>query len=109
MTHHDLLRGINAYPVSLHALRRAALRRGLDLTEEATSESIGSRAYRLAEADIKVWLSWAPNVAQGGQSYSFSAEERRQLRAQARQTYAELGEDDDMAGGVNYGYKGSRL
>lgn len=103
----DALRGINAYPVPLRAITARAERRGLCLDTEATQDVLGSREYRLAEADMLVWLSCAPNVSQGGQSYSFSEYERKQYRNAAFAVYDELGEP--FQSGVTYGYKGSRL
>ena len=54
--------------------------------------------------------SRAPNVGQGGQSYNFTDEQRRDFRNRAKAIYDDLGEvaDGDSAG-IRYGYKGSRV
>lgn len=56
-----------------------------------------------------MWLSLAPNVTQGGQSYSFSDEQRLQFRNQANSLYKEFAADDSATPKPVYGYKGSRL
>ncbi len=103
----DALKGVNAYPIPLRTLIETAEQRGLTLTDEASKEVLAGRAYRLARADLLLWLSIAPNITQGGQSYSFTDEQRQQLRNQAQAVYDEL--DEGAAMKPVYGYKGSRL
>lgn len=104
----ESLKGINAYPIPMRALVMAATERGLDLTKDATQEVFAGKAYNLAVADLLMWLTIAPDVSQGGQSYGFTDEQRRQLRSKAFGLYGKFGEDTS-AHGVVYGYKGSRL
>lgn len=106
----DLLKSANAYPVPPRTLIEVSLRRGLPMEDEATTEIAQSAAYNLAKADILMWLSRAPNISQGGQSYSFSEDERTQLRKEAAALYKEYGEDGEEEKHVTvYGYKGSSL
>lgn len=107
MTTLEALKGINSYPIPLRTLQEVAERRGLDLDAAATIEVIQSRDYRLAYADLLMWLSFAPQVTQGGQSYSFTDEQRLQFRNRASELYEEL--EEENAPKVRYGYKGSRL
>lgn len=103
----ESLRGVNAYPIPLRTIEEVAKRRGVDLTDETSVTLLTSREFRLSEADLLLWLSYAPNVSQGGQSYNFSDEQRARMRARAQQIYDELEE-----GGIPkniYGYKGKRL
>ena len=104
----ESLQAVNAYPVPLRTLVEVAEARGLSLSESATKELLGSEAYNLALADLLLWLSLAPNISQGGQSYSFSEDQRTQLRNRASALYAQYG-DDGAASKPVYGYKGSRL
>lgn len=104
----ESLKGVNAYPVPLRTLVEIAEARGLSLTADATKEVLGGEAYNLAVADLLLWLSLAPNISQGGQSYSFSEDQRTQLRNQAKALYSKYG-DDGAASKPIYGYKGSRL
>lgn len=104
----ESLKGVNAYPVPLRTLVETAEKRGLTLTDEATKATLTGRAYNLAVADLLIWLSLAPNVTQGGQSFSFTDEQRKQFRNEASALYDELGEES-VATKPIYGYKGSRL
>lgn len=107
----ELLRGISRYPVAETFLAEVALRRGLDLDAVADGGIVDGSAYRLAKADLLVWLAKAPNTSQGGQSYSFSSEERKEMLKSAKGTYKQIGQDlpEGLGEGVTYGYKGSRL
>lgn len=106
MTILEALRGINAYPIPYRTLETAAVRHGLQLDGTATQQVMAGSAYKLACTDLLYWLSTAPNITQGGQSYSFTDEQRQQLRNQA-DALAE--EADAEAVITKYGYKGSRL
>lgn len=104
----EALKAVSAYPVPLRTLVETAEQRGLTLSVEATKEVLSGRDYRLAYADLLLWLSIAPNITQGGQSFSFTDEQRQQLRNQAQALYDELDEESAAAKTI-YGYKGSRL
>lgn len=108
MTIHEYLKGLSAYPIPLMAIVAVATDRRLTLDEEATVEATRSRACKLATADLFCWLSVAPNVSQGGQSYSFSDEQRKDLRSRALAIYKEFG-DSGASRQTSFGYKGSRL
>lgn len=104
----EALKGVNAYPIPLRTLVKTAERRGLSLEGEATYDLLSGRDYRLARADLLLWLSIAPNITQGGQSYSFTDEQRRDMRNEAQALYDEFEEDAPQTKPV-YGYKGDRL
>ena len=104
----EALKGVSAYPVPLRTLVDTAELRGLSLNSEATQEVMQGRAYRLAYADLLLWLSLAPNISQGGQSFSFTDEQRRQMRNEAQTLYDELEEETAVTKPI-YGYKGDRL
>lgn len=105
----EALRGVNAYPVPPRTLAAVARRRGLELDAEATREVLAGRAFNLARADLLMWLSAAPDVSQGGQSYSFTDEQRKQFRSHAKALYKDFDDDGGSANKPIYGYKGSRL
>ena len=105
----EALRGLNAYPIPERTIVGLATARGLLLDDDATREALRGRAYRLTCADLLVWLSQAPFVSQGGQSYTFSSEQRTTMRAQASAIYSELGEKDALNVRPSYGYKGTNL
>ena len=105
----ESLKGVNAYPVPFRTLSEIAKRRGISLTDETTQESLKGKAYNLAEADILLWLSLAPNITQGGQSFSFTDEQRTRFRNRANVLYDEFAADEAGTPTNTYGYKGSRL
>ncbi len=107
-TNLDALKSVNAYPIPLRTLVETAERRNLSLTADASQESLNSKEYRLAKADLLLWLSLAPNITQGGQSYSFTDEQRKQFRKDGQAIYDEL-EPGANAVGATFGYKGDRL
>lgn len=104
----ETLKSVSAYPVPLRTLVETAEKRGVVLTDTATQEAMVGKAYKLAKADLLLWLSLAPNIGQGGQSYSFTDEQRQQFRNQAKALYDECGEVSAATKPL-YGYKGSRL
>ncbi len=103
------LQAINAYPVPQSFFEATAASRGLDLKAEITQEALKTKAYRMTRADVLMYLSEAPNVSQGGQSYSFDEKQRQNFRNEAHAIYDELAEEGDNAPKPTYGYKGSRL
>ena len=103
----EALRGINSYPIPLRTINEVAERRGVDLNEETTVGILQSREFNLSRADLLLWLSYAPNVTQGGQSYSFSDEQRMRMRNMAQQIYDEM--EEEGLPKTLYGYKGKRL
>lgn len=107
----DTLKGLSAYPVPPRALWTAAVPYGIDLSADATADVLASKAYNLAAADVLMWLSFAPDISQGGQSFSFTDEQRAQFRSRAKALYSQYRDGDtaNVASGVSYGYKGSRL
>lgn len=104
------LKSVSMYPIPIRTLNETIERRGLRQEEEATQEVMRGAKYNLALADILIWLSLAPDISQGGQSFSFTDEQRIQFRNRANklkqqyQSAAEAALDKPT-----YGYKGSRL
>lgn len=107
MTILEALRSINAYPVPERTLAEISARRGLSIDGEASVDVLTAHEFLLAKADVLVWLSYAPNVSQGGQSYSFSEEQRDRFRQEAAALLEEAGDGEAL--NTRYGYKGSRL
>lgn len=107
----NALAAVNAYPIPQRELLRVSVKRGLTLSDEATEEVLSGKAYGLAVADLLCWLALAPSVSQGGQSYSFTDEQRTQMRSRAKALYALWGEEGEAStsAGTTYGYKGWRL
>lgn len=106
----EALKGVSAYPIPPRTITTVADKRGLQLTEEATQEVLRGKAFSLAVADLLMWLSVAPDVSQGGQSYSFTDEQCKQFRNRANCLYDEYDVADETGTPKSiYGYKGNRI
>jgi len=106
MTLIDYLRGLTNYPVSEEALQSILSKRGA--TDRTQYD--GKAQSLLAMADLYRWLSTAPDISQGGQSYSLSDNIREYYRKRARELYKAGGEPvEEVKAKVQYGYKGERL
>lgn len=105
------MKGENAYPIPFDTIDGIAVRRGIDLCSEATKETMAGADYNLALADLLKWLSFAPDISQGGQSYAFKEGAQNRMLDLARYLYRKYGTDEDVASVPKpvYGYKGSRL
>lgn len=106
MTLIDYLRGLTNYPVPEEALQSILSKRGLDGKRTMTDDKL----LCLVTADLYSWLSTAPDISQGGQSYSLSDNIREYYRKRARELYQAGGEPvEEVKAKVQYGYKGERL
>lgn len=109
MTILDSLLAISAYPIPVRTAEAYALKRGLTVTDTMSYALNKDASYRLTTADLMLWLFFAPNVSQGGQSYNLTDAQRNEYRRQAMAIYDELGEGEETAGRITYGYKGENL
>ena len=105
----DALLAVSAYPIPARVIKATAIKRAVVLEDLASEENVKSDAFRLATADLYVWLYFAPNVSQGGQSYSFTDEQRKWWKKQAMAIYEELEDDALSALQTKYGYMGDKL
>lgn len=106
MTIAQSLKSLSAYPIPSATLQDVAEGAGLTIDTEVTPEVRRSRSFRRAKAKTLIWLSGAPNVSQGGQSYSFSDDERNRLHGWAMDILDDLGELDNTD---QFGYQGEDL
>lgn len=109
MTILESLLAISAYPIPQRTIETVALKRGLDTAAEPTYDIYRDAQYRLATADLMMWLYYAPNVSQGGQSYSLTDAQRAEFRRRAQAIYGELGDEEGANSGIKYGYKGENI
>lgn len=106
MTLSDYLRGLTNYPVSEEALQSILGTRGLGGTDTTDSDQL----RYLVTADLYRWLSTAPDISQGGQSYSLSDFAREYYRRRANELYRAGDEPESvLEEHPRYGYKGERL
>ena len=109
MTIRESLLSINAYPIPVSTVATYCLKRGLEPDRTMTSALFRNPQYLLAEADVMMWLADAPNISQGGQSYSISDRQRLNYQQLAKVIYNEHGEAEDKGAAIHYGYKGDSL
>lgn len=110
MTTLDSLLSFSAYPIPMRTIETIALKRGLGLDWDVDADMLASYSYRLAQADLYMWLYGAPNISQGGQSYSLTADQRELWRKKALATYEELNAEPELSVYRNkYGYMGAKL
>ena len=107
MTILQSLKSLSAYPIPSATITNIAEGLGLAVSAEATSGVRKSGEYKRAQAQVYLFLVEAPNVSQGGVSFSFTDEERRQFRLRAEKLLEEVGDEDNLLG--DYGYMGSDL
>lgn len=105
MTVVESLRALTNYPIPERTLERAALYRGMDPALVIDSRTMTSKQYKLAEADVYEFLSTAPNVSEGGVSFSLSEQQRISYRQKADEIRTGL----KVVGTPKYGYKGEML
>ena len=107
MTLSEYLRGLSNYPLSEEALQSILSKRGASYDTDTIDDD---QLLCLTTADVYRWLSTAPDVSQGGQSYSLLYSTREQLRKRANELYRLAGEPvEEATTKVRYGYKGERL
>lgn len=104
----ESLKSINGYPVTESTFSTIATSRDLELADEATKSVLKSNSYRLATADVMMWIANSHDVKQVDVAYSgLSDKTRDELRKAANAIYSEL--EDDAFTGTRFGYKGNRL
>lgn len=79
----------------------------MDSLAEISQRDRQGSAYKRAKAKVYLFLSEAPNVSQGGISYSFTADERSRYARKAEAILEEIGDPEDD--GIKYGYIGENF
>lgn len=107
MTVLQALKSLSAYPIPSATLQEIAEGAGLDGNTELTAEIRNSVGYKLACANVYIFLSEAPDVSQGGISYSFGEWGRLRMRRKAERLLEALSMEDE--GCIPLGYIGEDL
>lgn len=108
MTILESLKSLSGYPISRLSLVNIAEEVGLTADGEATEGERKSAPFKRAKARVYLLLAEAPDVSQGGISYSFSDEDKKHFRMQAQALLDEVG-DDTSAISDEYGWMGENL
>lgn len=103
----DTFKAVSSYPIPSDVIQSICVMQGLDMETEATSEVVEGRAYKLALSDLYQWLASAPNVSQGGQTYSFTEYDKKLFVDKSFSILTEAGNGDKK--GSRYGYKGDSI
>lgn len=107
MTILQSLKSLSNYPIPTTTIQNIVEGLGFDVADDVTQELRKSKNFKRAQAQMYLFLAEAPNVSQGGISYSFSDDERKRFRLRADNLLDEVGDDNNT--GVQYGYMGSDL
>lgn len=95
------LTSISNYPISADYVNVLAAKHGLSVEDEFDAGAANSDEYKMCSADVYDFLAVAPNVSQGGISFSFSESERSMFRKKAAELRAEA-----KGGASVYGWQG---
>ncbi len=98
----DSLKSVSSYPIPTPTVVDITEEAGLTATDEADVETRKTAAFKKARALVYQFLAEAPNISQGGITYSFSAEERERFAKKAAALLEEAGEDDGTDFEVGY-------
>ena len=98
------LMSISSYPIPAPVIENIAGAAGLEPDTEVDLEVRQSDPFRRATAGVYQYLSEAPNVSQGGISYTFSEDERTRFAQRASNILASLCESQEAE--IEVGYMG---
>ena len=102
MTILQSLKSLSGYPIPQLSLENIIEESGLTATAETDEATRSSAPYKRAKAKVYLLLAEAPDVSQGGISYSFSDEDKKHFRMLAQSLMEDAGDD-------NYGWQGEDL
>lgn len=106
MTILQSLKSLTTYPIPSAALCSIAEGCGVAPDAKLSADVAATPQYQRAQARVYMYLYSAPNIAQGGISFSFSSEERKRFMALAKTILAAIGDNTSVCG-TRYGYKGT--
>lgn len=108
MTILNSLKSLNGYPIPQLSLENIIEEVGLSATQERTPAVRDGAPFKRAKARVYLLLAEAPDVSQGGISYSFSDEDKKHFRSLAQSLLEEVGDDASMFSD-DYGWMGEDL
>ena len=101
----EALKSSSIYPVPAKQIEKICIERGLLISDTFDATVAVSESFKLAEADLYMFLFIAPSV--GEQEISISMGDRENCRVKANLVYKEY--DDPKFNGTNYGFVGEDL
>lgn len=100
-----VLMSLTNYPIPMPIIENIMDGEGLDIDTEIDKSVRQSAAFKRCQAKIYFFLASAPNVSQGGISYSFSQSEREYFTRAANHILNNLNDTQDTTE-VEVGYIG---
>ncbi len=107
MTILQSLKSLSGYPIPPLSLENICEELGLTADGEADASLRQQPDFKRAKAQVFLLLAEAPSVSQGGITYSFSEEDKKQFRSQAQALLEEVGDTSQV--GDNYGWQGEDM
>ena len=96
---------LSNYPIPLPVIENIMNEQGLDVaTSDADADTRTSVAFKRCKAYVYLFLSKAPNVTQGGITYSFGQKEREGFARMANGILHDLGDTTEAE--IEVGYYG---
>lgn len=105
MTLLESLQSLTNYPVSPEYVEGVLTEEGMSADTQLTPETAHSAGFLRAKRRVCLYIATAPNLSQGGISYSLDANARGQFIEMASDIAEALSEDE----GGRYGYIGDEL
>lgn len=90
----NAIKAMSCYPIPASTIENIIEEAGLDADADITMEIRAGDRYKRAKALTYAFLAEAPNITQGGISYTFSEVERSRFQKKSNSLLAELGEDE---------------
>ena len=102
MTISQALLSVNTYPIPDLLIEKVGIERGLTVTDDYSLEVSKSDSFKLAMADVYMYLYTSPDFSE--QEVSFTQADRDSFYSLAQAIYAEL--NDPKFVGLKYGFVG---
>nr|WP_308570821.1 hypothetical protein [uncultured Prevotella sp.] len=99
----EALRALSSYPVPPFVVNNITDEQGLNPGDDITPAIRQTAAFTKAKAAVYYFLADAPNISQGGVTYSFSEDERSRMKSKADAMLNGIGASGDSG---TYGYIG---
>ena len=106
MTIRELLNSISPCPVPEGYINTIGAEVGVDMDSDVSE--VGIEPVDRARARLYLFLATVPNIAEGGVSISFTADDKKVFLNLARK-YATRAGETGLVPGTAYGYKGENL
>lgn len=100
----DAIKAMSSYPIPASTIENIIEEAGLDAEADITKDIRASDEFKKAKALAYAFLAEAPNITQGGISYTFSQDERSRFEKKSNSLLADIG--DDGGSDVPCGYVG---